>query len=260
MTLGLSTAVQNVAEIPLLATLAGSKNVAAGLQRLSTDKEFREMLPQLGAALNKARDYLADTDTQAKYLNISLFTPTERWSRMAGVAVGWQAAQDAISSYLENPSKANTARLEELNISVKTIDNYRSVMNTPGIPNLETLVKEAEGRVLEGAMMISGLRNPNAPNPSNPHVDWIGDEMARAARYVSVQTFKGYNALSLPNFLTSKNALIRTFFKFKSWGAQMHQFMWKQFGYAQRQARQGNMQPSWRLAQGIIAMGVSTSM
>ena len=61
MTLGLSTAVQNVAEIPLLATLAGSKNVAAGLQRLSTDKEFREMLPQLGAALNKARDYLADT-------------------------------------------------------------------------------------------------------------------------------------------------------------------------------------------------------
>ena len=259
MTLGLSTSLQNMAEVPLLATVAGSKVTATGLQRLAADEEFRRFVPMLGGAMTKAIDYLADTDTQAKYLNISLFTPTERWSRMAGVAVGWYAAIDAITNYLADPSRKNRVRLEELNISVETIDNYKLIQSTGEAPDFPTLIKEAESRVLEGAMMISGLRRPDADPPSNIHVDYVGDEMARAARYVSVQVFKGYNALSLPNFLTKSDPLIRTFFKFKSWAAQMHQFMWKQFGNAQREARQGNWQPAWRLAQGLIAMGISTS-
>ena len=186
MTLGLGTAIQNLGEIPLLASVSGSKDLSAGLQRLASDEEFRRMLPQLGAALNKARDYLADNNTQAKYLSISLFTPTERWSRMVGVAVGWTTAKNAIDAYLQNPSKNARYRLEELNISVATIDNYRSVLQAePGhAPAFEDLVKEAESRVLEGAMLIGGLRRPNAEPPSNSHVDWVGDEMAKAARYM----------------------------------------------------------------------------
>ena len=257
LTLGFGTSLQNLGEIPLLATLTGSKNVISGLQRLSTDKAFREMLPQLGAALSRARDYLADTDTQSKYLQFVLFTPTEKWSRLTGVAVGWEAAKDAISKYISNPSINNRTRLSELNISVAAIDNYRSVLPSGHAPAFDDLVKEAESRVLEGAMMMSGLRKPDAPAPSNKHVDWVGDEMARAARYVSTRVFKGYNALSLPSFLTKKDPLIRTFFKFKSWAAQMHQFMWEQFGYARKQAMQGNWSPAWRLAQGFVGMGVS---
>ena len=92
------------------------------------------------------------------------------------------------------------------------------------------------------------------------HVDWVGDEMARAARYISVRTFKGYNALSLPHFLTKKDPMVRTLFKFKSWAAQMHQFMWEQIGYARREAQQGNFDPAWRLGQGMVAMGVSSGM
>lgn len=260
LTLGLGTSIQNIGEIPLLATVTGSKNVISGIKRLTTDKAFREMLPQLGAALSRARDYLADTDTQSKYLNFVLFTPTEKWSRLTGVAVGWEAAKDAISKYLDNPSKGNRARLEELNISVQAIDNYRSVLPAGEAPAFDALVKEAEGRVLEGAMMMGGLRKPDAPAPSNMHVDWVGDEMARAARYVSTRVFKGYNALSLPSFLTKKDPMIRTFFKFKSWAAQMHQFMWEQFGYARKQAMQGNWAPAWRLAQGFVGMGVSSAM
>ena len=109
-------------------------------------------------------------------------------------------------------------------------------------------------------MLIGGLRRPNAEPPTNGHVDWVGDEMAKAARYVSVKVFKGYNALSLPNFLTRQDPMIRTFFKFKSWAAQMHQFMWETFGKAKEQAGQGNWGPAWRLAQGFTLMGMSAGM
>lgn len=261
MTLGLGTSFQNMAEVPLLASIVGTKATAAGLTRLTNDAEFRKMLPNLGAALSKARDYLSDTNTQSKYLTFTLFTATEKWSRLAGVAVGWEAAKHAIANYLSDPSVTNRKRLEELNISVKTIDDYRSVLQVPGeAPNFDALVREAEARVLEGAMMVSGLRKHNAEAPSNMHVDRVGDEMARAARYVSIRVFKGYNPLSLPNFLTKQDPVIRTFFKFKSWSAQMHQYMWEMFGKAQREARQGNWGPAWRLAQGFAFMGVSAAV
>lgn len=257
MTLGLPTSIQNMGEIPLLATLSGTKNLASGLQRLASDPEFRQMLRQLGASLNKARDYMADTDTQSRYLAFSLFTPTEKWSRLTGVAVGWQTAKDAISKYLQSPTENNRRRLEELNISVEAINNYKSVLEAGEAPAFDALVQEAEGRVLEGAMMIGGLRKPDAPPPSHYHVDRVGDEMSRAARYVSIRVFKGYNALSMPNFLTKQDPMIRTFFKFKSWAAQMHQFMWENFNYARREARQGNWGPAWRVAQGFVGMGLS---
>ena len=259
MTLGLGTSLQNLGEVPLLSTMAGAKNLTNGLQRLANDKEFRQMLPQLGAALSKARDYLADTDTQSTYLNLILFTPTEKWSRLTGTAVGWEAAKDAITNYLKNVSRQNRLRLEELQISVDTIDNYKSVLDTGAAPAFDDLVREAEERVLEGAMMVGGLRKPDVARPSNMHVDYVGDEMARAARYVSTRVFKGYNPLSLPHFLTKKDPMIRTFFKFKSWAAQMHQFMWEQFGHARREAMRGNFEPAWRLAQGMIGMGLSSS-
>lgn len=261
MTLGLGTSFQNMAEVPLLASIAGGKATTAGLTRLTNDAEFRKMLPNLGAALSKARDYLSDTNTQSKYLTFTLFTATEKWSRLAGVAVGWEAAKHAIANYLSDPSVTNRKRLEELNISVKTIDDYRSVLQVPGeAPNFDALVREAEARVLEGAMMVSGLRKHDAEPPSNMHVDRVGDEMARAARYVSIRVFKGYNPLSLPNFLTKQDPIIRTFFKFKSWSAQMHQYMWEMFGRAQREARQGNWGPAWRLGQGFAFMGVSAGV
>ena len=260
LTLGFGTSLQNLGEVPLLATVAGSKNTIAGLQRIAKDKEFREMLPKLGAALSRARDYLADTDTQSKYLQFILFTPTEKWSRLTGVAVGWESAKDAIQNYISEPTPKNSERLQELNISVETIKNYQSVLAAGHAPAFSDLVKEAEGRVLEGAMMIGGLRKPDAPPASNAHVDLVGDEMARAARYVSTRVFKGYNALSLPNFLTQRDPLVRTLFKFKAWAAQMHQFMWEQFNYARRQAGEGNWGPAWRLAQGFVGMGLSASM
>ena len=259
MTLGLPTAIQNLGEVPLLASLAGSEQTMAGLQRLATDPEFRQMLPQLGAALNKARDYMTDSDVQAKYLEISLFTPTERWSRLAGVAVGWETAKNAIANYLDDGNPNNRKRLEELNISVEKVEQYKRILAAGEAPDFDTLVDEAEDRTLEGAMMIGGLRNPNAQRPSNIHVDLIGDEMGRAARYVSVRVFKGYNALTMPDFLNKSDPMIRTFFKFKSWAAQMHEYMWSQFNYARKEARKRNFAPAWRLAQGMAWMGLSGS-
>ena len=257
LTLGIPTAIQNLGEVPLLASLSGSKNLMAGLQRLASDPEFRRMLPQLAAALNKARDYMVDNDLQAKYLEISLFTPTERWSRLAGVAVGWITAENAIRNYLADGSEANAQRLEELNMSVEAIENYKRVLAGGAAPDFDALLQEAEQRTRDGAMMIDGLRNPNASRPSNIHVDLVGDEIARAARFVSVRVFKGYNALTMPDFLTKKDPMIRTFFKFKSWAGQMHEYMMSSFLNAGRAARKGDFGPAWRLAQGMAWMGLS---
>ena len=260
-TLGIGNAAQNVAEVPWLATMSGSKPLAIGLRRFATDAEFRKMLPRFGATLNKATDYLAQGDFQNRYISMIGFTATEKWSRLMGAAVGWEAARDAIAAFIQNPNKNSLARLQELNISPAAVEQYNKALSAGEAPALDNLVKEAEQRVLEGAMMLGGLRPPDAPAPSHPFVDLIGDEMAKAARYVSTRTFKGYNALSMPNFLTKKHPMIRTFFKYKAWAAQMHQFVWEQFRYATKQAKQGNLKPAVNLAIGAgFMMGSAAVM
>lgn len=260
-TLGFGNAAQNIAEVPWLATMSGSKPLAIGLRRFATDTEFREMLPRFGATLNKATDYLAQGDFQNRYISMIGFTTTEKWSRLMGAAVGWEAARDAIAAFMQNPNKNSLARLQELNISPVAVEQYSEALSAGEAPALGDLVKEAEQRVLEGAMMLGGLRPPDAPAPSHPFVDLIGDEMAKSARYVSTRTFKGYNALSMPNFLTKKHPMIRTFFKYKAWAAQMHQFVWEQFRHATKQAKQGNLKPAVRLAIGAgFMMGSAAVM
>lgn len=260
-TLGFGNAAQNIAEVPWLAAMSGSKPLAIGLRRFATDPEFRQMLPRFGATLNKARDYLAQGEFQNKYISMIGFTATEKWSRLMGTAVGWEAARDAIAAYIQNPNKNALARLQELNISPAAIEQYSEALSSNTAPALDELVKESEQRVLEGSMMLGGLRPPDTPDPSNPFVDLIGDEMAKAARYVSTRTFKGYNALSMPNFLTKKHPMIRTFFKFKAWAAQMHQFVWEQFRHATKQAKQGNLKPAVNLAIGAgFMMGSAAVM
>ena len=259
--LGIGNAAQNIAEVPWLASMSGSKPLAVGLRRFATDPEFRQMLPRFGATLNKARDYLAEGELQNRYMSMIGFTVTEKWSRLMGTAVGWEAARDAIQAHITNPNKNTMVRLKELNISPDAVEQYSEALNTGDAPALDDLVKEAEQRVLEGAMMLGGLRPPDAPDPSNPFVDLVGDEMAKSARYVSTRIFKGYNALSMPNFLTKKHPMIRTFFKFKAWGAQMHQFVWEQFRHAMKQAKQGNLRPALRLAIGAgFMMGSAAVM
>ncbi len=259
LTLGVHSAVQNVVEIPWLATMTGSKPLMVGLQRLATDKEFRAMMPRLGAALNKARDYLAEGELQTKYMSLIGFTATEKWSRLVGTAVGWEAARDAIQKHVDNPNANTRERLRELMISAEVIDQYREARFRHEAPDLDSLIEEAEKRTLEGAMMLSGLRPPDAPDPSNPYVDLIGDEMGKSARYISTRTFKGYNALSMPHFLTKKDPMLRTFFKFKAWAAQMHQFVWEQTRYAASQLKKGNPGPAVRLALGASFLMGSTA-
>ena len=58
----------------------------------------------------------------------------------------------------------NTKRLEELQISVVAIENYRNALEIGQAPQFEELVTEAEGRVLEGVMMIGGLKSRMHPN------------------------------------------------------------------------------------------------
>ena len=260
-TLGFGNAAQNIAEVPWLASMSGSRPLMRGLQRFSTDAEFRQMLPRFGTTLNKARDYLAQGELQNRYMSMIGFTATEKWSRLMGTAVGWEAARDAIQAHIQNPNKNTLSRLQELSISPAAVEQYSEALADNEAPALDDLVKEAEGRVLEGAMMLGGLRPPDAPAPSHPMVDLIGDEMAKSARYVSTRIFKGYNALSMPNFLTKKHPMIRTFFKYKAWSAQMHQFVWEQLRYAANQAKQGNLKPAVRLAIGAgFMMGSAAVM
>jgi len=260
-TLGFGNAAQNIAEVPWLAAMSGSKPLMIGLQRFSTDTEFRQMLPRFGATLNKARDYLAQGELQNRYMSMIGFTTTEKWSRLMGTAVGWETARDAIQAHIQNPNKNTISRLQELNISPAAVQQYNEALTNNEAPSLDDLVKEAERRVLDGAMMLGGLRPPDTPAPTHPMVDLIGDEMAKSARYVSTRIFKGYNALSMPNFLTKKNPMLRTFFKYKAWSAQMHQFIWEQMRYAAKQAKAGNLKPAMRLAIGAgFMMGSAAVM
>ena len=134
MTLGPRTSIQNIAEIPLLAAMSGSKNMTAGISRVAVDKDFRAMLPNVGATYTRATAFYMDTALQSQYLKYIGFTATEEASRLVGVAVGWETAIDAIRKYIANQSAANRQRLEELRISVEPIDNYRQMVATGQAP------------------------------------------------------------------------------------------------------------------------------
>ena len=252
MTLGIRASVQNIFEIPLLVSLTGSKAFLQATAALVKDPDLKRLGPILGATMRQTIDYLKDSEVQEKYLKWSAFSGTDQLSRTFGALTGWKAAENAIRSYIGNPTRAARVRLEQLRIDPTVIDNFRQ---QGGNTDLEAVFTEALQRTKDSLIMTAGVRPPDAPPPSNPFVDTLGDEMGKSASWISNVIFKEYDALSLPKLLRRQEPLLRVFLKYKSWQGQQHAYIMRALRHSRDEALQGNFEPAWHLGQSIAILG-----
>ena len=258
-TLGPRTALQNLTEIPLLAMVAGPKASWRAAQRFATDPDARKLYGRLRSGINAGAEYLADNSLQKRYLGsvFSMFTQTDKMSRMVGGAVAWEQAMLSIEEYVANPTRINRKNLETLHINPNTIDMY--IMETGDKPALAEIFKEAQERKLADTLMTGDVIVPGAPEASNEFVELIGNEMGRAALFVSESVFKPYDARTLSPFLVNTHPLIRIFTKYLAWVAQMNQYMVESYIGAFRSAKKGDFMPFARIGASTLALGMPTA-
>ena len=257
MTITHLTTLRNFLESLLVTGKTGGSMFAKSLKDISTDMERTNYAKNLsGDNLASTLYYAEGSNIQQRWLNFTMHTGAEGYSRLIGVVSGVRLAQDVITKYAKNQSRANRSMLEHILIDPAVIDQFLAEGHTAA--NLETIFAEHIKRVNVNEASIEGEPTAGAPLAKHNYTDRIGDEIRRAANHVSDDIFKQYNAGSLPDFLARRDIpMLNLLFKFKAWGAQQHKWLRKELWYGIREAKQGNWTPIVRLSQGLVAVGVS---
>ena len=257
MTITHLTTLRNFLESLLVTGKTGGSMFAKSLKDISTDMERTNYAKNLsGDNLASTLYYAEGSNIQQRWLNFTMHTGAEGYSRLIGVVSGVRLAQDVITKYAKNQSRANRSMLEHILIDSAVIDQFLAEGYTAA--NLETIFAEHIKRVNVNEASIEGEPTAGAPLAKHNYTDRIGDEIRRAANHVSDDIFKQYNAGSLPDFLARRDVpMLNLLFKFKAWGAQQHKWLRKELWYGIREAKQGNWTPIVRLSQGLVAVGVS---
>ena len=126
---------------------------------------------------------------------------------------------------------------------------------------ISTLTKENLDKMLEDVteLVMSGNVVPKFGQDATP-TEKLAWTVLQHMHYISDQTFKAYDATSMPPFLMKQTPLIRLFMKYKSWMFQHNAFKLKNWKRAVREARAGNIRPLWNMAQSMAWSGVTYSM
>ena len=258
LTLNPLTSLRNVTtEMPLLASMVGTDTFAQSIKQFLTDSDIRELVAMTHSGGMQATQYFTEgTKFGSIYLKGILYTGSEAFVRNVGTLAGRLAAKKAIKQYIAEPNRSNTAQLEFLKIDRAIIDDYIR-QNGTDINKLDSTFAEADTRTREGHTAIGeALKPANTPQASNPIVDGIANELNRTGAYVSDTIFKPYNRLSQPQFLSSKNPVERTLFKFKAWIGQTFRLMRQSTVDAVAQAKKGNYRPMFNLIAAFTMMGI----
>ena len=259
-TLGPRTALQNITEIPLVGMVSGPKASWKTARNFARDPDSKRLYGKLVGSISAGTEYLADNTLQKKYLGspFSLFTYTDKMSRMIGGALAWEESMMSIEDFLSDPSKKNRKKLEAIGINPVMIEAYR-IDDDVNKPDLDAIFAEAKERKLADTLMTGDVIVPGAPEASHKWVELIGNEMGRSALYVSESVFKPYDARTLPDFLVNASPLWRIFTKYLAWVAQMNQYMVENYIKAFRDAKEGDWTHFGRIGASSVALGMPTA-
>ncbi len=252
LTLNHGVAIQNMLEIPLISMMTGANPLFKGLKNMA-NKEYRDAMQQLARGLSHARKFMADTSLADKYLGspLTFFSKSDEFSRAAGLGIGLENAKAKIQRYAEAEGKRRDAigremdaiRLNKEVIAGIPVDQLSDVLTAAEelILNneVDTVFSSEKGGELSAAERLAGT-------------------MLRSMFYVSDETFKQYDASSLPAFMVSRNPLIRVFMKYKSWMLQQNRLVYNQLKRAYREAKQGNPEPLGNFIASSAMMGLGT--
>ena len=258
LTLNPFTALRNITtEMPLLASMVGPGIMGKALKQFLTDSDVRELAKMTHSGGLQSTQYFTEgTQFGSAYLKAIGYTGSEAFVRNVGTVAGRLSAKKAISDYIANPNRANTAALDYLKMDKSKIDAYIQE-HGKDTNRLDQIFAEADKRTVEGVTPIGeAQKRVGTPQASNRHVDPFADEINRTGAYVSDTIFKPYNRLSQPQFLSSKNPVERTLFKFKSWIGQTMRLLRESAEKSVAQAKQGNYKPMFNLIASFTMMGI----
>ena len=169
----------------------------------------------------------------------AFFTQSDKLSRAFGLGVGIENAKDLMQKYASatGRQKAEWKRaMTAMNLNTGIVDAAIAAGNLP------SAIKGAEDTIYAGDVDMTG-----APEAQQT----LAHAMLKSGRFVSNETFKRYDATSLPPFLLKHSPILRVFTKYKSWMLQQNRGQYKRFKNAAGEAKRGNIRPLWNLLQGV---------
>lgn len=254
LTLNHGVAIQNLLEIPLTAMMTGTNPLFKGLKNMVKSPDYRNAMQQSARGLSHARKFMADTSLADKYLGspLTFFSKSDEFSRAAGLGFGLENAKEKIEQYTEADSDKKRATLARDMDAVRL--NPEVVKNIPAA-ELKGALAEAEQRILDNTVetVFSSEKGSELSNAER-----LAGTMLRSMFYVSDETFKQYDASSLPQFMLSRNPLIRVFMKYKSWMLQQNRLVYNHLRRAYKEAKRGNYGPLGNFVATSALMGLGT--
>ncbi|MCY3739937.1 MAG: strawberry notch family protein [Candidatus Poribacteria bacterium] len=252
LTLNHGVAIQNLLEIPLISMLTGANPLFKGLRNMS-NKEYRGQMQQLARGLSHARKFMADTTLADKYLGSrwTFFSKSDEFSRASGLGIGLENAKAKIQRYAEAEGKKRDAigrEMDTVRLNQEVIANIPAGQLTQTLAAAEELILNNEVDTVFSSEQGGELT----------HAERLAGTMLRSMFYISDEAFKQYDATSLPQFMLSKNPLIRVFMKYKSWMLQQNRLVYNQLRRAYREAKQGNLEPLGNFVAATGMMGLGT--
>ena len=251
LTLGPTASIQNIAEMPILTLMTGSKAMARGTKDFISDPDFQEAGKFLGTAIGTTREYLAEGGQHAfTWLGKIGFNKTDWLGRGAGTVAGTYRVQDDIRAYVENPNDIHRGRLEDVQVNVDVIDGYIEAGGT--VERLDSIFEEFNERYKMGLVPVEGIRIQEGDVAVDEYTDILGDEIGKGAAFISDSAFKQYNALSLNSLLAQRDPHLRVFLKYQAWSYQQSSLIYRQTKQAFRRAAQGDFRSTMWL---VTTMG-----
>ncbi len=251
LTLGPTASIQNIAEMPILTLMTGSKAMARGTKDFISDPDFQEAGKFLGTAIGTTREYLAEGGQHAfTWLGKIGFNKTDWLGRGAGTVAGTYRVQDDIRAYVEDASDIHRGRLEDNQINVDVIDGYIEAGGT--VERLDSIFEEFNERYKMGLVPVEGIRIQEGDAAVDEYTDILGDEIGKGAAHISDSAFKQYNALSLNSLLAQRDPHLRVFLKYQAWSYQQSSLIYRQTKQAFRRAAQGDFRSTMWL---VTTMG-----
>lgn len=251
LTLNHGVAIQNMLEIPLVSMMTGANPLFKGLKNM-TNAEYRSAMQQLARGLSHARKFMADTSLADKYLGspLTFFSKSDEFSRAAGLGIGLENAKEKIAAYAEADTDKKRETLAREMSAVRL--NSEIVASIPAA-ELESVLAAAEQLILDNKIetVFDSTKGEALSNAEK-----LAGTMLRSMFYVSDETFKQYDATTLPQFMLSRNPMIRVFMKYKSWMLQQNRLVYNQLRRAYREAKKGNLEPLGNFVAASAMMGL----
>ena len=255
LTLNHGVALQNLLEIPLVSAFTGASPFFKGMANMVRQSETRDAMRQLGRGLSHARRFMADTSLADKYLGsrkFTYFSASDEFSRASGLGIGLENAVEKIQQYVAETDPKRKAALrrgmEFVRLNPEVVDNIPA-------EQVNAVLEQAQQHILRGEQeTVFSSEQGAVLSPT----ERLASTIERSMFYISDQTFKPYDARSLPKYLLSQNPLIRVFFKYKSWMDQHHRLIYRLLRRAYREAKQGNLQPLGDFVAANAMLGLGT--